>query len=421
MGIKTVFVKIILPVVFAVLLTSIPKQLGFYEYIFSLSPAFVGLFPWSISSEKQWGFTFAELYGNGGFSDAASEKEYRNRLWGQTALVTGANSGIGYEISLLLARLGVSVTMVCRSPSRCESAAKKIREDAIVVRRGDVDRGLQNPGSAVTTMTADTSSLQSVKKFCHDYQARTDDGGGNPMPLDMMFLNAGVAFAGVAVQGELSLSENGIESIFATNVVGHHLMYKLLEPSIRRSDELRKTPARIVLTSSCTSYLGKYPYKVATDLQTLNGVPSMDDSLYPQSKLAQILWAKELTARLDAEVQDNNPNSIVYVNAANPGYVASDIWKDKEWEPLLTQESVVKFVHRCFQSLFWTSKEGALTMIYLGTAVEKLQKDNIRGQYFHPQSKLMKDHEFAKDNDHETKILQEKLWKFLDELVADFV
>jgi len=261
----------------------------------------------------------------------------------------------------------------------------------------------------------------------------------------MLFLNAGIAAPSPVADGEdgsysLHLSEDGIENVFATNVVGHHLMYKLLEPIIiRRSSDgdndnlrlrTRTVPPRIVLTSSTASYGTRYPYKVATDLETLNGVPAMDHSLYPQSKLAQILWAKELTAKLDLDdaAENNNkeqdtvvdPNSIVYVNAAHPGMVATNIWGKVAWD-ILPNGKMAEFVINSIKSLMWTSEEGALTLIYLGTAVKQLQQDNIRGQYFHPQSKLIKNHKFAMDNDKETKVLQEKLWKFLDELVADFV
>lgn len=408
--------KIILPVIFAFFLTPVPKRLGFYEYLFS-NPALVGILPCSIRSEEQWGYTFEEFYGDG--SNEGSEKEYRNRLWGQTALVTGANAGVGYETSLALARLGVSVTMACRNPSKCETAANQIREDEIVIRRGK-----EGIGSIVATMTVDTSSLKSVKKFCREFQAQTNDndGAGNFMPLDMLFLNAGMGATPPKDDGSSKLSEDGIELTFATNVVGHHLMYKLLEPNVRDSGELRKTPARIVLTSSSASYDTKYPYKVATDLETLNGDPIINMSHYAQSKLAQILWAKELTAQLDAEANDTrissndiDPNSIIYVNAAHPGAVATGIW-DKAEMP----EIVRTIISILLKPIMWTPVEGALTLIYLGTAVEQLQKGIIRGQYYHPQSKRILDHKDAKD-DPETKILQEKLWKFLDELVADYV
>lgn len=412
--------KIILPVLFAFLLTPFPRKLGLYESISHIHPFLPGLLPFLISSEEQWGFTFQELYGDGGYSDIAAKKKYRNRLWGQTAIVTGANSGIGYEISLALARLGVSVTMACRSPSRCEAAAKRIREDEIVVRRGNEDRGVANPGSAVVTMIVDTSSLRSVKTFCHEFQARNDDAEGNRLPLDMLFLNAGIGFAGKNEDGSLPLSEDGIEMTFATNIVGHHLMYRLLEPSIRRSDELRRTPARIVQTSSALNYLNTLPYHVATDLETLNS--DQGGSLYAQSKLAQILWAKELTSRLDADANNTDPNSIVYVNAAHPGGVATNIWHEKEFVILPWRAKAAKFWMRCFTSFMWMPEEAALTLIYLGTAVEQLQKENVRGRYFHPQTKEMKEHKlFPKDNGQQTNILQENVWKFLDELVADFV
>eukprot|EP00531_Pseudo-nitzschia_arenysensis_P002359 CAMPEP_0116154572 /NCGR_PEP_ID=MMETSP0329-20121206/21853_1 /TAXON_ID=697910 /ORGANISM="Pseudo-nitzschia arenysensis, Strain B593" /LENGTH=306 /DNA_ID=CAMNT_0003651563 /DNA_START=20 /DNA_END=940 /DNA_ORIENTATION=+ len=306
--------------------------------------------------------------------------------------------------------------MACRNPSRCEAAAKRIHEDEVVAQRRDQDQDLARP--AVVTMT----DLQSVKKFCDEFLAKTDDGKGNPLPLDMLFLNAGIGFTSLTEDGSLNLSEDGIEMTFATNVVGHHLMYKVLEPSIRRSDELRKTPARIVQTSSSMSYINMYRYHVATDLETLNGVRAQDSSLYPQSKLAQILWVKALTDQLDGESEDGNPNSVVYVNAGHPGAVATNIWHTHEDETMSLIALSAKFLARLHQSFFWTPEEGALTLLYLGTAVEKLQEGNIRGQYFHPQTTMMDDHKlFRKDNTKQTEILQEKLWKFLDELVADFL
>lgn len=412
---------VIFPVLLALLFTSIPTKWGMYKFLAEMNPGLIGLFPFTIPNEADWGYTFEELYGNGAAKDSASAKEYRNRLWGQTALVTGANSGTGYEISLALARLGVAVTMACRNPTRCHAAAEAIREDQIVKKRAKDDRGIVNSRIFVTTMTVDTSSLKSVRNFCQQYLNRMDDGDGNFMPLDMLFLNAGMP-SPPPDNESLPLSEDGIEKVFATNVVGHHLMYKLLQPSIRRSDDLRRVPARVVLTSSAASYDVPYSYKVATDLETLNGVKA-SYGLYGQSKLAQILWARELMARLDADGKDRNstgnPNSIVYANAAHPGAVATNIWSNFNCDRFRFPNFCKECLSRA-QKLMWTSEEGALTLIYLGTAIDRLQKDNIRGQYFHPQSRLMKYHTYVKDDDEDTKDLQQRLWKFLDELVADF-
>ncbi len=426
MAIKTLFRWIfILPAIFAFFLTSYPTRLGFYEFIFSFDQAGSGLFPAVFSKgEAQWGFTFEDLYGDGGHTDEESANGYRNRLWGQTAIVTGANSGVGYETALALARLGASVTMACRNPTRCEAAAKKIRQDEVVLRRAEKDRGIVDPESAsdIVTLTVDTSSLKSVQKFCHEFLARTDDGEGSPKPLDMLFLNAGIPFSGT-----VEFTEDGIEKVFATNNVGHHLMYRLLEPSIFRSDELRTTPARIVHTSSAASFATSHPYKVATDLETMKNEEQKGWGSYAPSKLAQILWARELTAQLDAKTNSSenshaDPNSIVYVNAAHPGAVATNIFhtaaqgKFPFWI-FVVLEQIWKVVSK----IMWTCEEGALTLVYLGTAVEDLQSKNIRGKYFHPQSIMIKDHPNASDNDPGTKVLQEKLWAFMDELVADFL
>ena len=80
----------------------------------------------------------------------------------------------------------------------------------------------------------------------------------------MLFLNAGIASAGKSESGGNRLSIDGIEMVMATNVVGHHLLYKLIKPL------LQKAPvARVVQTASAGNF-GSYPYGVATDLQTLN-------------------------------------------------------------------------------------------------------------------------------------------------------
>ena len=427
-----------------IFMSPIPKQIGFYQWLFSkIHPSLVGILPCSIPSTKEWGYTLQELYD---MTENGHEK--KNSLWGQTALVTGANSGTGYEISLALARLGVSVTMACRNESRCNAAAKLIRDDDEVLNRSkkrnnnnNNNNNLVGPGMAIIkTMIVDTSSLQSVRKFCKQFLIDTYDDNDVPMPLDMLFLNAGIGVQSPNDDGTLMLSEDGIENQFATNVVGHHLMYKLLEPSLKRNDSLRTTPSRVVLTSSSASMdRNVYPYKIATDIQTLNSVPGGDLPLYPQSKLAQIYWAKELNDRLismeekDASNNKNNnknnvndPNSIMYVNAAHPGAVNTNIWDKIEFDkiPNISQPviKVLKYIlNSVLRNIMWTPEEGALTLLYLGTNINDLVAKNIRGKYYHPQSIEMKNHPYAPDNSKETKLLQVKLWMFLDELVADFL
>mmetsp|Transcript_47101 Transcript_47101/g.54375 ORF Transcript_47101/g.54375 Transcript_47101/m.54375 type:complete len:224 (+) Transcript_47101:3-674(+) len=200
----------------------------------------------------------------------------------------------------------------------------------------------------------------------------------------------------------------------------------------RTTTKRRPSSIRIVSTSSAVSYLNTFPYKVATNLGTLNSVSNpRDPNLYHQSKLAQILWTKELTSRTldtgtDTETDDNDDNNSysIYANSANPGAVATKIWEDTS-SSTGYDDLCWSLFHKVHQLFMWTSEEAALTLLYLGTAVEDLQQQNIHGKYFHPQTKLMEkenDHQlFAKDNESNTKFLQVDLWKFLDELVADFV
>lgn len=360
----------VLVALFAVLLgllfSPIPSNLGLYRWLATKDPSFIGLAPAFVRGDE-WGYMFEQLY------------SADNDLTGQTALVTGANSGVGYETSLALARLGASVTLACRNQGRCEAAASKIQSD-------EAFKG------KVTTMTMDTSSLTSVKNFAQQYLAANDS-------LDMLYINAGIGSAGVAEDGSAPLSEDGIEMVFATNHVGHHLLYKLLEPLI-----LKSKLARIVLTSSSASFR-TFDYKVATDLKTLNSEEVKDGmNIYGQSKLAQILFAKELTRRL-------GPDSNVYVNAAHPGAVDTLIW-DKN--PLIPGP-VQSFITYLRENAMWTAAEGALTLIYLGVATDELVKKNIRGKYFHPQSQEVVN-PLALDE-----TLQTSVWAFCDELVKDFV
>merc|ERR1711862_1087232 len=121
----------------------------------------------------------------------------------------------------------------------------------------------------------------------------------------------------------MGLSEDGIEFFFANNYLGQHLMYKHLEPLIRKS-----AAARIVLTSSVSSF-SVFPHKIATSLEELNREKWLKKrgKLYGQSKLAQIAWAKKVTREL-------GPDSNVFVNAFHPGAVDSALW-DKAQLPFL--------------------------------------------------------------------------------------
>lgn len=308
-------------------------------------------------------------------------------LSGQTAIVTGANSGIGFALSEHMYRMGAHVTMACRNPKKCQAAAAHIRKQN-TSSLGQVNTGLIN-----------TETLASVKDFAMQYLHENPE-----KPLDMLFLNAGTVFANSELEC-VPLSKDGIERVFAANYVGHHLLFRLLEPALKKS-----ALARVVSTSSCASF-SSYSWLVATDLDTLNGcsepwTSGKSNHSYGQSKLAQILWTKYLS--------QSRKDTNIYFNAFHPGVVATEIW-EKAFEEAKAP-AYIQTVSDWFQrNVMWTSAEGALTGLFLGTAVDRLKKEDIRGKYYHPQTQEVVN-PLSLDEE-----LQGRLWAFSEELVKDYL
>lgn len=148
---SSVLVAVIAIVVGLLLLSPIPKQLGLYRLHASLHPKWIGLMP-AHTYGVEWGYTVEELRSSG-----------CDQVRGQTALVTGANSGIGYEIAKKLANCGVDVTLACRSATKCDDAVERIRNNI-----SDSNKNNKNDVS-LTTMIMDMSSLESVRDACKAY------------------------------------------------------------------------------------------------------------------------------------------------------------------------------------------------------------------------------------------------------------
>lgn len=359
------------------LFTLVPRRLGLYRLCGALVPEFNGFAP-AFSHGIEWNFTIEELS--------------KADLSGQHALITGANSGIGYEIAKGLVQLGAaSATLACRNATKCNQAVQSIRHQVS-----------NSEKTELRTITMDTSSLSSVQKAAQEYVETMREKGRS---LDMLFLNAGTTFFDVWASC-VPLSEDGIEYVFATNHVGHHLLYRILEPLL-----LKSPIASVVSTSSSGSYK-TYSYKVATDLEALNGCTERFmmgpiNYSYGQSKLAQILWTKELSRRLGSA-------SSVYVNTFHPGAVDTGIFRKA-----LTTARLPWFMFDLFDwlqaNVMWTASEGAHTGLFLGAQKDYLRRNGVRGLYFHPQGVLM-NNPLAEDEK-----LQEDLWTFSESLVRDFL
>ncbi len=203
---------------------------------------------------------------------------------GRVAVVTGANSGIGYETARALADKGATVVLACRNAAKAQAALARIHAES--------------PRGTAVFMPLDLASLQSVREFAK----RFDDAYGR---LDILIANAGVM---MPVQREETAE--GFELQIGTNHFGHFaLVGQLL-------DKLLATPgSRVVVVSSMAHRWGNMNF------DDLNWVRRRYDRVrsYGQSKLANLLFANELTRRL------HDHGSRCLVASAHPGWTATDL------------------------------------------------------------------------------------------------
>ena len=184
-------------------------------------------------------------------------------LAGKRAVVTGANSGIGYHTALELARKGASVILACRNPAKAEDALKRLKAEV--------------PAGKAELAALDVSDMKSVRSFGASFADRG-------VPLDLLINNAGIM-----APLTRKVSPDGFEIQMATNHLGHFLLTSLLLPALKRS------PApRVVTVASIAHRRGRMNFD---DLQSeANYSPFAS---YAQSKLANLLFAFEFQRRAD--------------------------------------------------------------------------------------------------------------------------
>jgi NAD(P)-dependent dehydrogenase (short-subunit alcohol dehydrogenase family) len=184
-------------------------------------------------------------------------------LSGRTAVVTGANSGLGLHTALGLAGHGAVVTLACRRAERGADALRRIR-DAV-------------PDADVTVEVLDLADLASVRAFAAAYAERSGR-------LDILVNNAGV----MAIPARLTA--DGFEMQFGTNHLGHFALTGLLLPAL-----LTGPAARVVTVTSSVHRIGRIDF---ANLQAERSYRKW--AVYGQSKLANLLFARELARRADA-------------------------------------------------------------------------------------------------------------------------
>ena len=207
-------------------------------------------------------------------------------LTGKVAVVTGANSGIGFETARALAKKHAEVVLACRNREKAEVAAREIR--------------MESREAKVKIIWLDLADLASVRKFAETFNS-------NYRSLDLLINNAGVMVP------PYTKTREGFELQFGANHLGHFALTGLL------LERLLNTPkARVINVSSSAHRMGSG----TIDFDNLNAEKGYRASAaYAQSKLANLLFTLELNNQLEAIGSD------VIAASSHPGWTVTGLQK----------------------------------------------------------------------------------------------
>jgi NAD(P)-dependent dehydrogenase (short-subunit alcohol dehydrogenase family) len=265
-----------------------------------------------------------------------------HEMAGKTCLVTGANSGIGKETALGLARMGARVVLVCRNRQKGELALSEIQRET--------------GSTGLDLLIADLSSLGSVRALAAQVHQRYPR-------LDVLINNAGTAVP------SRTLSADGIEMTLAANHLGPSLLTLLLLDRLKAS-----APSRIVNVSSDAHRNARL------DMDDLQYARRKYNALaaYGQSKLLMNAFTFELARRLEG--------TGVTANCLHPGVVATNIWPpDAPW--------FFKVAIAVIKPFMLSARRGAEVSLYVATSPEVA---NVSGQYF-VKSKVVEPSRLSRD------------------------
>ncbi len=269
-------------------------------------------------------------------------------------LVTGGNSGIGKSVALGLAKMGATVVVVSRNREKGQTAVTDIIA--------------KSANKNVELIQADMSSQNSIHKMVDEFKARHEK-------LHLLINNAGVYLT------RRSETEDGLESTFAINHLGPFLLTSLLLDILKAS-----APSRIVNVTSDAHKGAKIDFDDLQGERRFSGWQA-----YGQSKLAMILFTRELAKKLE--------NTGVTVNSAHPGVVRTNFAKNNG--------GVVSLGFR-FLGLFFISPESAARrVLYVATSPDL---EGVTGKYFTKMHEVRSSQESYDDDS------AKRLWQVSGEL-----
>ena len=263
-------------------------------------------------------------------------------------LVTGGNSGIGYEFAKKMAKMGARVILACRSREKGRYARRQI-----IIRSNN---------RKIEVLNLDLLSEDAIHRFAEEFNKKYGQ-------LDVLHNNAGASFF------ERKLTEGGVEYNFMVNYLGHFLLTNLLLPKLEKSEA-----GRIINTVGIFHKRGKIDFNNLQSEQQFHPMQAASNAL-----LAKLIFTKELARRMT--------NTNVTVNAYHPGAVRSPLQKKLPWTYRWMAEPMSWF--------FKSPREGAETAIQLAIAPEYAEKT---GLYFY-NNQIVEPAPLAEDED-----LARRLW-----------
>ncbi|MBD3626994.1 SDR family oxidoreductase [Cyclobacterium sp.] len=242
-------------------------------------------------------------------------------------LITGANSGIGFETAKELSQRGFRVILLCRSAEKAKSAKKEILKS--------------NPDAGVDLAIADLASQKQIRNVAKEIAASYPK-------VDVLINNAGSWFS------EFRLTEDGIERQWAINHLSPFLLTHLLLPLLLQAED-----PRIINLSSDSHFHGKIHFDDVNLKKKYHGLRA-----YAQSKLANVLFTHEFEVR--------KTEKKLTINAVQPGLVKTDIGLKHTF-------SLHGFFWKIRRLCGKSPKKGAETSIYLASSD---QVKGISGKYW---------------------------------------